>query len=145
MYSTKLWPGRRSMIVGRFIKAKMRINGIGYRSSAGTTGIYRYSLALLSVQISFLGVSPIAAFVVISLVKVLSFCSRTVQSLDNAADSAISASIVFFLSACATFRLLHRPAFRHGICQASPSAQQITPRRFDPAWHPNHRAASQDW
>src|ERR1700739_2881406 len=122
MYSTKLWPGRRSMIVGRFIKAKMRISGIGYRSPAGTTGIYRYSLALLSVQINSLGVCAIAAFVVISLDKVLIFCSRTDQSVDNDAASAISTSIVFCFSAYATFHLPYGLAFRHGLRQQSPSA-----------------------
>src|SRR4029450_9798408 len=46
--------------------AKTISSGMRWRCSAGTTGMYRYSLALFSVQISSFGVCAIAALVVIS-------------------------------------------------------------------------------
>src|SRR6516164_8695212 len=55
---------------GRFISAKTNKKGIGWRFSFGTTGIYRYSLALLRVQTNSFGVWAIAALVVITLLRV---------------------------------------------------------------------------
>src|SRR5438876_10032882 len=85
MYSIKLLPGRKSRIYGLFINAKTRNKGTLCRCSAGTTGIYRYSLALLNVQITCLGVWPTFARLVLTRNKVRVFSSIRFSSSCRAA------------------------------------------------------------
>src|SRR5438876_6820587 len=86
MYSIKLLPGRKSRIYGLFINAKTRNKGTLCRCSAGTTGIYRYSLALLKVQITCLGVWPTFARLVLTRNKVRVFSSIRFNSSWRAAE-----------------------------------------------------------
>src|SRR6266487_3960560 len=86
MYSIKLLPGRKSRIYGLFINAKTRNKGTLCRCSAGTTGIYRYSLALLSVQMTCLGVWATFARLVLTRNKVRVFSSIRFNSSWRAAE-----------------------------------------------------------